>query len=148
METGHITSQGVLFSRYFPSSCLKGMLLSYHVNYCLKQIYFQVPSYNYGEYFSEHDRTLLMDLYFAGIPTFWVDQVSKHVLQYVKRRGKDSGMFVPITRTHEFRSAYFIGIHGSCMIAEGYKEDLKELLQGIHNLIQTLPIPGFTPPTP
>ncbi|AFS20372.1 LOG family protein [Chlamydia psittaci] len=148
METGHITSEGVLFSRYFPSSCLKGMLLSYHVNYYLKHIYFQIPSYNYGEYFSEHDRALLMDLYFAGIPTFWVDKVSKHVLQYVKRRGKDSGMFVPITRTQEFRSAYFIGIHGSCMISEGYKEDLKELLQGIQNLIQTFPIPGFPPHTP
>ncbi|BAE81527.1 conserved hypothetical protein [Chlamydia felis Fe/C-56] len=148
METGHITSQGVLFSRYFPSSCLKGMLLSYHVNYYLQQIYFQIPSYNYGEYFSEHDRSLLMDLYFSGIPTFWVDRASKRVLQYVKRRGQDSGMFVPVKRVQEFRSAYFIGIHGSGIVSEGYKEDLREFLQGIHSLTQEMPIPGFPPNTP
>ncbi|WP_348663792.1 LOG family protein [Chlamydia vaughanii] len=148
METGHITSQGVLFSRYFPSSCLKGMLLSYHVNYYLQQIYFQIPSYNYGGYFSEHDRSLLMDLYFAGIAIFWVDQTSNRVLQYVKRRGKDSGMFVPAKRIQEFRSAYFIGIHGSCIVSEGYKQDLRDLLKGLHELTQTMTLPGFPPGTP
>lgn len=148
METGHITSQGVLFSRYFPSSCLKGMLLSYHVNFYLKHIYFQIPSYTYGEYFSDNDRSLLMDLYFAGISVFWADTTSNQVLQYVKRRGKDSGMFVPVKRVQEFRSAYFIGIHGSCMISEGYKQDLFDLLQGLKNLMKTYAPPGFPLGTP
>ncbi|AHK62954.1 hypothetical protein M832_00840 [Chlamydia avium 10DC88] len=148
METGHITSQGVLFSRYFPSSSLKGMLLSYYVNFCLKHIYFQIPSYSYGEYFSDNDRSLLMDLYFAGISVFWADTKSNQVLQYVKRRGKDSGMFVPIKRIQEFCSAYFVGIHGSCLISEGYKQDLLILLQGLKNLMQTYSPPGFPLGTP
>lgn len=148
MEHGLITSEGVLFSRYFPSSCLKGMLLSYHVNHYLKQIYFQVPSYTHGQFFSQHDRSLLTDLHFSGITTFWVDAHSKKVLQYVQRRGKDSGMFVPIKRVEEFLSAYFVGIHGSGLISKGYSEDLRTLLLGLHHLTQLAVIPGFSKHTP
>lgn len=94
MEMGLINSEGALLTRYFPSASLKGMLISYHVRHYLKQIYFQVPSYTHGNYFSHNDRGLLLDLQQADIDVFWADEESGRVLQYTKRRDKNSGMFV------------------------------------------------------
>lgn len=148
METGTITSEGVLFSRYFPSFNLKGMLLSYHVRHYLKHIYFEVPSYSHGQFFSKQDRSLLLDLYFANILVFWVDTKQKQILQYVKRKGHDTGMFVPKEKTDLFRAAYFIGIHGSCLVSDGYYQDLKTFLAGIQHLSSLQPIPGFPAGTP
>ncbi|NGX27460.1 MAG: hypothetical protein K940chlam6_01396, partial [Chlamydiae bacterium] len=59
IENGLITSQGVLFSRYFPSPLMKKMLLGDLVQRCLKGIYFQFPSQSHGEYFSHEDRSTL-----------------------------------------------------------------------------------------
>ena len=44
IEGGLITSQGVLFTRYFPSPLMKRMLLSYYVLSHLMGLYFQYPS--------------------------------------------------------------------------------------------------------
>lgn len=148
METGLITSEGVLFSRYFPSFNLKGMLLSYHVRHYLKQIYFEIPSYSYGQFFSKQDRSLLLDLFFANILVFWVDTQKKQILQYVKRKGHDTGMFVPKKQVQAFRSAYFVGIHGSCLISDGFYQDLKTFLKGLNELTRKKTIPGFTPMAP
>nr|CRI42605.1 Uncharacterized protein BN1224_DC9_BS_00880 [Chlamydia pneumoniae] len=148
METDHITSQGVLFSRYFPSASLKGMFLSNYSRYYLQHIYFQIPSPTSGEFFSNRDRSFLLDLYFAGISVFWADLESKRLLQYIKRRNKDVGMFVPKYQAEQFAQSYFIGIHGSCLIAGDYDEFLRELLTGMHTLSQQFTIPEFPPQTP
>ncbi|WP_407365567.1 LOG family protein [Chlamydia pecorum] len=143
METGTITSQGVLFTRYFPTPWLKGMFLSHYVSHTLKRIYFLIPSYTHGIYFSQRDRNFLLDLYLAGISTFWVDQDSHTVLQYVKRKNKDVGMFVPPHKLSEFRSAYFIGIHGSSLLYGDSEELLRSLLTGMKELLKRVPPPGF-----
>lgn len=134
MERKCITSQGVLFSRYFPSSFLKNILLSPHVLSLLKYIYFQIPSYTHGQFFSQRDRALLMDLHCSGIHVCWADPISKRVLHYAKRTGHDTGMFVPQDRVAEFRSAYFIGVHGSALTHDDHKQELTELLKGIYHL--------------
>ena len=46
MEDGLITSQGVLFSRYFPSPLMKKMLMGDLVQRCLKGLYFQYASFS------------------------------------------------------------------------------------------------------
>lgn len=148
METGLITSEGALFSRYFPSFNLKGMLLSFHVRHYLKQIYFEIPSYSYGQFFSKQDRSLLLDLFFANILVFWVDTQQRQILQYVKRTGHDTGMFVPKKQVQAFRSAYFIGIHGSCILAKAFDQEIKAFLKGINNLTRQKTIPGFAPMAP
>ncbi|WP_201456732.1 LOG family protein [Chlamydia sp. 17-3921] len=143
METGKITSQGVLFSRYFPSSWLKGMFLSYYVADSLKRIYFQFPSYSHGIYFSQRDRSFLLDLDLSGISVFWVDLNSRSVLQYIKRRNKDVGMFVPPHQIEKFQKAYFIGIHGSSILFGNSEQLLRELLQGIQALSQKYRLPNL-----
>lgn len=148
METGVITSEGTLFSRYFPTTKLKSLLLSPDVHHYLKQLYFQIPSHSQGQYFSKADRSLLTDLDDLGIAIFWADKESQRVLQYAKRRGKQSGMFVPKDRIHEFSSAYFVGIHGSCLSAEQHKEEIQKLLAGLKDLTDQAIIPGFSQPAP
>ncbi|SPN73613.1 hypothetical protein C10C_0447 [Chlamydia serpentis] len=148
METDFITSQGVFFCRYFPSAWLKGMFLSNYARHYLQRVYFQIPSANHKEFFSNRDRFFLLDLYLAGISVFWADLDSKRLLQYVKRRDKDVGMFVPKYQAEQFAQSYFIGIHGSQLIVGDYDDFLRELLMGMNALSHQFIIPGFPPLTP
>jgi predicted Rossmann-fold nucleotide-binding protein len=134
IEDGVITSQGILLTRYFPSPLLKRMLLSYNVQRCLKRIYFQFPSATHQNYFSAEDRALLHDLEKFAIPTFWVDQETMKILQYVQKPDKDSGMFVPLDRIDNFLKATLFGIYGSNLQEGHVEEELRKLLQGILSL--------------
>ncbi|WP_213318626.1 LOG family protein [Chlamydiifrater volucris] len=131
IESGKITSQGVLITEYFPSTLLKGMLLSYYVRHQLKQIYFRKPSQSQGEYFSDRDRAMLLDLYTFGISVFWVDETTNTILKYVKRRGKEAGMFLPPEREQEFLDAVFFGIYGSNMIVGDFESEITSLMNSL-----------------
>lgn len=131
IENGLITSQGVLLSRYFPSPLMKRMLLSYYVQSHLMGLYFQIPSRSYGDFFSQEDRAMLLDLVTFGIPVYWVDKVTGHILQYVQRPGKTSGMFVPLSKIEIFEKATFFGIYGSNLLVGNFEDELKKLLSGI-----------------
>lgn len=131
IENGLITSQGVLFTRYFPTPLMKRMLLSYHVQSQLMAIYFQIPSRSYGNFFSQEDRAMLIDLVTFGIPIYWADQASGQILEYVQRPNKTSGLFVPLKKTEQFRKATFFGIYGSNLDAGNFDVELKKLLSGI-----------------
>jgi hypothetical protein len=131
IESGLITSQGVLFSRYFPSPLLKRMLLSFHVQSQLMGIYFETPSRSYGEYFSQEDRAMLIDLVTFGIPVYWADHRSNQILQYVQRAHHSSGMFVPLKKIPIFQRATFFGIYGSNLKGEGMEKELHALLGGL-----------------
>lgn len=138
IEDGRITSQGILFLRYFPSPLMKSMLLSYYVRSLLMGIYFQYPSRSCGSYFSQEDHALLNDLYSFGIPVYWVDETTHTLLRYVQRTGKSSGMFVPLDRVELFRKATFFGIYGSNLIEGNFEKELKKLLQGLLTMKQEL----------
>lgn len=148
MERGMITSQGVLFTRYFPSPLIKRMFLSYYVQQILKRVYFQIPSRYYGDYFSPQDRTLLIDLDICGIPTYWVDTFTHQILQYVQRPNKSSGLFVPLDRVETFKKATFFGIYGSNLLAGDFKQELQKLLAGILKMKETLNHPMLNKNTP
>lgn len=148
IEEGQITSQGVLFCRYLPSPLMKRMLLSYHVQKCLKRIYFHIPSATYGNFFSAEDRALLHDLEKFAIPTFWVDSVSGKILQYVQKPGKDSGMFVPLDRIETFIKATMLGIYGSNLEAGEFEGELRELLLGLEKMKHEVNHPLLNHSTP
>ncbi|MGC1879265.1 MAG: hypothetical protein WA678_07820 [Rhabdochlamydiaceae bacterium] len=131
IEDGLITSQGVLFTRYFPSPLMKRLLLSDLVQRCLKGIYFQYPSLAYGNFFSHEDRSLLLDLAKFGIPVHWVDETSNAILQYIPKPNKDSGMFVPEALVDTFVKATSFGIYGSTLLHGNFEEELATLLRGI-----------------
>lgn len=131
IESDLITSQGVLFSRYFPSPLMKRMLLSYYVQSHLMGLYFQVPSRSNGYYFSQEDRAMLIDLVTFGIPVFWADEASTQILQYIQRPNKTSGMFVPLKKIDTFEKAIFFGIYGSNLLVGNFETELKKLLQAI-----------------
>ena len=131
IESGLITSQGVLFTRYFPSPLMKRMLLSYYVQASLMGIYFQVPSRSSGYYFSQEDRAMLIDLVTFGIAVYWADESSGQILQYIQRPNKTSGMFVPLKQIDTFEKATFFGIYGSNLLAGNFEVELKKLLEGI-----------------
>ncbi len=131
IEDGNITSQGILLSRYFPSPFMKRMLLSEQVQRCLKGIYFHSPSYDGGEYFSFEDRALLIDLAKFGIPTYWVDERTRKILQYVPKPDKDTGMFVPPESIDDFVKATFVGIYGSNLLEGNFEGEIKKLLAGL-----------------
>ncbi|MCH9610349.1 MAG: hypothetical protein S4CHLAM81_04920 [Chlamydiales bacterium] len=131
IESGLITSQGVLFSRYFPSPLLKRMLLSFYVQSQLMGIYFETPSRSWGEFFSQEDRAMLIDLVTFGIPVYWADRRSNQILQYVQRPGHTSGMFVPLKKVPLFQKATFFGIYGSNLLGEGFEDELRKLLEGL-----------------
>jgi hypothetical protein len=138
IEDGLITSEGILLTRYFPSPLLKQMLLSDQIHRNLKGIYFKYPSRTYGDYFSHEDRSLLLDLAKFGIPTFWVDQASRKILQYFPKPHKDSGMFVPKESVETFLKSTLFGIYGSNLTEGSFEKELTELLQGLIQLSQEM----------
>lgn len=148
IENGLITSQGVLFSRYFPSPLMKRMLLSYYVQSHLMGIYFQLPSRSGGDYFSQEDRAVLHDLVTFGIPVYWADERTGQILKYVQRPQKTSGMFVPLKKVDMFKRASFFGIYGSNLIEGDFENELKPLLQGVRDLRDHVDHPLLTKTTP
>lgn len=134
MQDGLITSQGVLFCRYFPSPLMKKMLLGENVQRCLKGIYFQYASYSYADYFSHEDRSMLHDLAKFAIPCYWVDQMSGKILEYVPKPEKDTGMFVPLPLVESFLRATSFGIYGSHRIPGNFEEELTHLLEGLETM--------------
>lgn len=148
IEEGLITSEGVLFSRYFPTPLLKQMLLNDQIHRFLKRIYFKHPSLSYGDFFSHEDRSLLLDLAKFGIPTYWVDNSSQKILQYVPKPGKDAGLFIPLDKVEMFIKASIFGIYGSNLIEVDFKKDLRELLEGILKMSQEMHHPLLNPETP
>ncbi len=132
IDSGWITSQGILLSRYFPSPLMKRMLLSDQVQRCLKGIYFQIPSQSSGDFFSEEDHALLHDLEKFGIPVFWVDQEGTgKILQFTQKPGWDSGMFIPIDKVQYFLNSTLFGIYGSNLMEGQFDKELRELFEGI-----------------
>jgi predicted Rossmann-fold nucleotide-binding protein len=131
MEMGEITSQGILLSRYFPSPMLKGLLISNRIQHLLKGIYFLKPSRSHDYFFSHEDRAFLLDLAKFAIPVYWVDEISKKVLQYVVKPNKETGMFVPIKTIPVFLQATIFGVYGSNLIEGNFENTLEEILRGI-----------------
>ncbi len=148
IEEGRITSQGVLFLRYFPSPMMKRMLLSAAVARSVQGIYFQHPSRSYGGFFSQEDRALLTDLHKFAIGVFWVDAISGKILQYMQRKDRESGMFVPIGRGEEYMKATVFGVYGSNLISGHFEEELQALLKGVLELRNTVHHPLLQKDTP
>jgi len=131
IEKGMITSQGILISRFCPSPIMKRMLLSEQVYACLKGIYFEQPSRSHGEYFSHEDRSLLLDLAKFGVSIYWLDRRCNEILRYVPKPGKDSGMFVPLSKVETFIAATMVGIYGSNLMEGSFEPLIQELLKGL-----------------
>lgn len=147
MIDGNITSQGVLFSRYFPSPLMKRFLLSEIVSHFLKRIYFEEPSKRQGDYFTQEDRILLLDLAKFGIPVFWVDKRTNTILQFITREDKEAGMFVPPSQAESFYKSTAIGVYGSHLIPGGYEKEIYNLFKGLLELKQEVNHPLLNPNT-
>lgn len=148
IEDGLITSQGILLTKYFPTPLLKRLLLSDLVQRCVKQIYFQYPSKDHDEFFSHEDRSLMLDLAKFAIPIFWVDRRTKHLLKYVIKPGRDSGMFVPLPLAEEFAKSTTFGVYGSNLVEGDFQKELKKLLKGVLKLREKVNHPLLTKNTP
>jgi len=148
IEKGHITSQGVLFCRYFPSPLMKKMLLGDMVQSSLKGIYFQQPSQHHGQYFSHEDRTTLIDLAKFAIPVFWADKDCGKVLQYAPKPEKDIGMFVPIEEVDAFIQSTAFGVYGSTFVKIDFENELSDILKGILEIKKRMNHPLINPDTP
>lgn len=148
ISSGHITSQGVLFSRYFPSPLMKRFLLSDQVQRGLKGLYFQWPSSTHLEYFSAEDRAMLHDLEKFAIPVYWVDKVTGKILQFTSKEDQDNGMFVPLNQVEAFYSATLFGVYGSNLIEGNFEEELYNLMKGIIELRKHSNHPKMKPSTP
>ncbi len=148
IDEGDITSQGILLTRYFPTPLLKRMLLSNHVQQCLKGIYFKYPSLGFQNYFSAEDRALLNDLEKFGIPVYWVDEASQKILKYVQKPDFDTGMFVPLDKVSTFLNALVLGIYGSNLLEGNFYDELKVLLEGLLEMKQNIDHELLSPDTP
>lgn len=148
IESGLITSQGILLCRHFPTPLLKRMLLNDEVQRCLQRLYFHHPSCSHNGFFSHEDRALLVDLAKFGIPTYWVDESSGKILQYVLKEDKEAGLFVPLAMVEDFRKATVFGVYGSNLIEGTFEQELKALLGGVLELRKKLNHPLLGPDTP
>lgn len=148
IEDEQITSQGILLTRYFPSPLMKRMLLSDNVQRCLKRIYFQYPSYSYHNFFSAEDRALLHDLEKFAIPTFWVDETSGRILQYIQKPERDSGMFVPLDSIDKFLKSTVFGIYGSNLLEGDFEKELHKLMSGVLEMRKDVSHPLLNANTP
>lgn len=134
IEEELVTSQGVLFTRYFPTPLMKRLLLSEATFRCVKGIYFQYPSASHGQFFSQEDRAMLVDLHKFAIPVFWVDEITNKVLQYVQKEKLESGIFVPRNMVDTYLKATLFGVYGSNLVSGNFENELKELLKGVLGL--------------
>lgn len=132
-----ITSDGVLFTRYFPSPCLKSLILSRAVGKKLRAIFFTRASRHYGSFFSQEDAAMLGDLNTFGIAVFEVNEQRGEIFQYIRRPGRDTGAFVPLERRHEYLKATFFGVYGSNLVAGDFEAELMTLLSGILHIKKT-----------
>ncbi|HSW72872.1 MAG TPA: LOG family protein [Chlamydiales bacterium] len=148
IEHGLITSQGVLLSRFFPSPLLKRLLLSERAQSIIKQIYFQIPSHDKGQFFSHEDRSFMFDLAKFALNVFWVDTNTRQVLRYVVKPGKDTGLFVPIPLIEDFRKSTVFGVYGSNLIEGNFETELQKLLQGIKQMKNSMAHPLLNENTP
>lgn len=149
LEDGLITSEGVLFLRYFPSPLLKKMLISDFVVRNLKGIYFERPSFSSEDYFSHEDRSMLLDLAKFAIPVFWADRTSGKILQYAPKPEKDCGMFVPTALVDTFLKSTSFGIYGSNLSAEShFEQELTTLFEGLKKLCKEVNHPLLNRTTP
>eukprot|EP00796_Vickermania_ingenoplastis_P005252 gene5252-3763_t len=137
MTLGDITSEGVLFTRYFPSPCLKPILLSRTAWRKLRAIYFSRPSQSHGNFFSQDDVSLLADLITFGVSVFHVDERKGKFFQYILRQGRNTGLFVPLERRQEYIQATFFGVYGSNLVAGDFEAELRYLLSGIQHVKKT-----------
>ncbi len=131
IESGLITSQGILLCRHFPTPLLKRTLLNDDVQRCLKRLYFRFPSQSHDGFFSHEDRAMLVDLAKFGIPVYWVDETSRKILQYTLKSDKDTGLFVPLSLVETFRKATVLGVYGSNLQEGTFEQELKSLLSGL-----------------
>lgn len=138
IDDGVITSQGILLSRYFPSPLLKRMLLAEQVHRMLKGIYFQYPSHSHHNSFSTEDRALLHDLDKFALPVFWVDEMTKKILQYMQKPEADTGLFVPLGKTEIFLKSTVLGVYGSNLLEGLFEKELKILLAGVLEMAQEM----------
>lgn len=148
IESGYITSQGVLFCRYFPSPLMKKMILGDLVQSSLKGIYFQTPSQSCGDFFSHEDRSMLLDLAKFAIPVFWVDKTCGKILRFTPKPEKDTGMFVPIDQVKQFIRATAFGVYGSTLINLQFEDELTEILEGVLEMRSIVSHPLLNNETP
>lgn len=148
IETGLITSQGILLCRHFPTPLLKRTLLNDDVQLCLKRIYFHYPSCSHDSFFSHEDRAMLVDLAKFGIPVYWVDETTQKILQYTLKADKDTGLFVPLSLVDTFRKATVIGVYGSNLQAGTFEHELKTLLEGLLEMRKFVSHPLLSADTP
>lgn len=132
IESGLITSDGILLSRHFPSPLMKTLLISEVITRNLKALYFEKASFSSGDFFSHEDRSMLHDLAKFAIPVFWADRTSGQILQYVPKPDKDCGMFVPLARVSAFMHATFFGVYGSNLLPEvNFEKELTTFFEGL-----------------
>ncbi len=148
IDVGGITSQGILLTRHFPSPLMKRLLLGDQIQTCLKGIYFQKPSSSSQDFFSHEDRALLHDLYKFAIPVYWVDPATKHILKYVERSYRDTGMFVPKESVDIFLRSTVFGIYGSNLLEGVFEQELRKLLSGILQMRDQVSHPLLNSDTP
>ncbi|ORC92317.1 uncharacterized protein TM35_000045310 [Trypanosoma theileri] len=145
IATGDITSDGVILTRYFPSPCLKSLILSCSVGKKVRAIFFTKPSRHHGDFFSQDDSALLCDLNTFGISVFYVDERHGDVFQFIRRRDRDSGVFVPLERRQEYLIATFFGVYGSNLVEGDFEAELMYLLNGIQRLRANCDHPMLNP---
>ncbi|CCW62040.1 unnamed protein product [Phytomonas sp. EM1] len=143
-----ITSDGVLVTRYFPSPCLKSLILSRAVCNKLRAIFFCKPSRQYGGFFSQEDVALLGDFTTFGISVFNVDEAKGEVYQYIRRPNRNTGQFVPLERRHEYLNATLFGVYGSNLVAGDFEAELIYLLNGILQIKKVCKHPLLNPAKP
>lgn len=148
IDNGTITSQGILLTRYFPSPLMKRMLLSDQVQRCLKGIYFLYPSFSSLNFFSAEDRALLHDLDKFAIPVYWVDTVTKQILQYAQKPERDSGLFVPLNAVDLFLKSTIFGIYGSNLRSGLFEQELHTLFKGLLEMRAEVSHPLLSKNTP
>lgn len=148
MLIGDITSEGVLFTRYFPSPCLKPLILSRTSSRKIRAIYFAKPSRSHGNFFSQEDISLLCDLLTFGVSVFHVDERKGKFFQYILRNGRTTGVFVPLDRRHEYLSATCFGVYGSNLVAGDFESELRVLLGGIQEIRKSCTHPLLNANTP
>ncbi|MCP4692585.1 MAG: hypothetical protein GY859_31370 [Desulfobacterales bacterium] len=121
---------GILALKYFPNMMEHRDIINLAHDGKIDAIYFFEPSFEHGQFLSQHDHHRLQEYYKFGLDVYWVSGLNQRMMVHTIRDGK--GYFVATERLGDFHKSMLFAFYGSTMVlSEGGVKRLGDLMDAL-----------------